>query len=53
MSQPGAVAAGPFEHPDAQSRFRVMSNAEELERALDFSWEKWTVFLHPDQRQWV
>lgn len=30
-----------------------MSNIEELQRALDFPWEKWTVFLHPEQRQWV
>lgn len=48
-----AVAANPFEHPDAQRRFRVMTNVEELQRALEFSWEKWTVFLHPEQRQWV
>lgn len=43
----------PFEHPDAQRRFRVMANVEELARALEFPWEKWTVFLHPEQRQWV
>ena len=43
----------PFEHPDAQRRFRVMTNVEELERALEFPWEKWTVFLHPEQRQLV
>jgi superfamily I DNA/RNA helicase len=48
-----AAAADPFEHPDAQRRFRVMKNAEELQRALDYPWEKWTVFLHPDQRQWI
>lgn len=47
------VSADPFEHPDAQRRFRVMTNAEELERALDYPWEKWTIFLHPTQRQWV
>ncbi len=47
------VAASPFDHPDAQRRFRVMSNVGELQRALDFPWEKWTVFLHPDQREWV
>ena len=45
--------ADPFAHPDAQRRFRVMSSAEELQRALDFPWDKWTVFLHPEQRQWV
>jgi hypothetical protein len=43
----------PFEHPDAQRRFRVMSNVEELQRALEYPWEKWTVFLHPDQQQVV
>ncbi|MCY4425884.1 MAG: hypothetical protein OXC05_02480 [Halieaceae bacterium] len=31
--------------------FRSVADAEELERALEFSWEKWTVFLHPLQRQ--
>ncbi len=45
--------ADPFDHPDAQSRFRVMTNVEELERALEFPWEKWSVFLHPTQRQLV
>ena len=43
----------PFDHPDAQRRFRVMSDVEELERALDFPWEKWMVFLHPAQQELV
>lgn len=43
----------PFDHPDAQRRFRVMTNVEELQRALDYPWEKWTVFLHPEQRELV
>ena len=47
------VAADPFEHPDAQRRFRLMTNSEELELALDYPWEKWAVFLHPAQRQIV
>jgi superfamily I DNA/RNA helicase/mRNA-degrading endonuclease RelE of RelBE toxin-antitoxin system len=50
---PAQPAANPFDHPDAQRRFRVMTNVEELQRALDFPWEKWTIFLHPEQRQWV
>ena len=33
----------PFDHPDTQRRFRVMTNVEELQRALDFPWDKWTV----------
>ena len=53
MAQPSGAIANPFDHPDAQRRFRVMTNIEELQRALDFPWEKWTVFLHPEQRQWV
>lgn len=50
---PVAGGTDPFTHPDAQRRFRVMNNYEELERALEFPWEKWTVFLHPVQRQLV
>ena len=53
VPEPVLADVSPFEHPDAQRRFRVMTNVEELQRALDFPWEKWTVFLHPEQRQWV
>ena len=49
----GSTDGDPFAHPDAQRRFRVMSNQEELRRALEYPWEKWTVFLHPAQRQVV
>jgi mRNA-degrading endonuclease RelE of RelBE toxin-antitoxin system len=52
---PASAATGidPFEHPDAQRRFRVMTDADELARALDYPWDKWIVFLHPAQRQLV
>lgn len=53
VPRPVVATASPFDHPDAQRRFRVMTNVEELRRALDFPWEKWAVFLHPEQRQWV
>lgn len=43
----------PFQHPDAQRRFRTLSNTEELAKALDYPWERWIVFLHPAQRDWV
>jgi hypothetical protein len=46
-------APDPFTHPDAQRRFRVVTSVEELERALDAPWDKWAVFLHPEQRQLV
>lgn len=53
--RPERIAQGddPFAHPDAQRRFRVMTNVEELKRALEFPWEKWTIFLHPAQRHLV
>jgi superfamily I DNA/RNA helicase/mRNA-degrading endonuclease RelE of RelBE toxin-antitoxin system len=47
------AAVGAFEHPDAQRRFRIVTDVEELERALDFPWEQWIVFLHPAQREIV
>lgn len=53
VAKPAPAGADPFAHPDAERRFRVMSNQEELERALDYPWEKWTVFLHPAQRSLV
>ena len=43
----------PFAHPDAQRRFRLLTDAAELEQALDYPWERWTVFLHPSQRALV
>ncbi len=53
IAKPATTITNPFDHPDAQRRFRVMANVDELQAALDFPWEKWTVFLHPEQRQWV
>ena len=53
VAQAAPAGANPFSHPDAQRRFRVMNNVDELEQALAFPWEKWTTFLHPAQRQWV
>lgn len=53
VAKPTTPDTDPFQHPDAQRLFRVMTNIEELQQALDFPWEKWTVFLHPEQRQWV
>ena len=47
------VVPDPFEHPDAQRRFRVIHDVAELEHALEYPAEKWAVFLHPAQRQVV
>ena len=49
----GAPDDNPFEHPDAQRRFRTIDNRDELERALAYPWDKWAVFLHPEQRSIV
>ena len=43
----------PFDHPDAQRRFRIVENKDELEAALDLSFDKWRIFLHPAQRELV
>jgi len=48
-----AAGVDPFEHPDAQRRFRIMTDRDELARALEYPWDKWTVFLHPAQRRVV
>lgn len=53
LPEPAVKLGNPFDHPDAQRRFRVFSNVEELREALDAPWDKWTIFLHPDQRQLV
>jgi superfamily I DNA/RNA helicase/mRNA-degrading endonuclease RelE of RelBE toxin-antitoxin system len=45
--------ADAFAHPDAQRRFRVMANVEELRQALEYPWERWAIFLHPAQRELV
>jgi hypothetical protein len=40
-----------YAHPDAMRRFRIIENIDELREALEFPWDKWTVFLHPSQRE--
>lgn len=53
VAQPVIAGINPFDHPDAQRRFRVMKDVEELQQALEYPWEKWTIFLHPAQRHLV
>lgn len=50
---PPSASGDPFDHPDAQRRFRTMEDADALARAMDAPWDRWTVFLHPAQRLWV
>ncbi len=51
--QPTTPVKDPFDHPDAKRRFRLLTDAEELRRALDYPWERWTVFLHPEQEETI
>jgi mRNA-degrading endonuclease RelE of RelBE toxin-antitoxin system len=53
IPQPVLAGVTPFTHPDALRRFRVMKDVEELDRAFTFPWDKWTIFLHPSQREFV
>ena len=53
VPQPVPAMVNPFSHPDALRRFRVMNDVEELERAFAYPWDKWTIFLHPAQREWL
>ncbi|KQX98172.1 DNA helicase [Rhodanobacter sp. Root480] len=48
-----SASSAAFAHPDAQRRFRTISDVDELERAFAYPWDKWTIFLHPAQREWV
>lgn len=49
VTRPVAPGTDPFDHPDAKRRFRTMKNVEELELALNYPWEKWTIWPHPAQ----
>ncbi len=54
-NKPTAIPASekPFEHPDAQRRFSLISTPDDLKKALEAPWDKWTVFLHPDQKKLI
>lgn len=45
----------PLATPEAieATRFRMVEHRDELEAALDYPWERWTVFLHPSQRRFA
>ena len=40
-------------HPEVMRHFRIIKNRDELEQAFEAPWEKWIVFLHPEQRRIV
>lgn len=53
LPTPEPVHADPFTHPDTLRRVQPVTNEEELRLALDFPWDKWSIFLHPSQREIV
>lgn len=48
-----APTPDPFAHPDAQRRFRLLTDEADLARALEAPWERWAIFLHPAQQEFV
>ena len=50
--EPAPMGGNPFDHPDAQRRFRTMADFLELERALEYPWDKWTIFLIRPSVNW-
>ena len=50
---PAESSADPFDHPDAQRRFRRIDSRAEMEAALDAPFDAWRIFLHPSQRELV
>jgi hypothetical protein len=50
LAKSAPAPTDPYQHPDALRRIRPIAGHEELEQALAFPWEKWSVFLHPSQR---
>lgn len=53
LPMPQPATADPFDHPDTLRRVQTITSEEELALALDFPWDKWSVFLHPSQREVV
>ena len=45
--------ADPFDHPDSRRRFYAVDDTADVAQALDYPWDRWTVFLHPTQRRIV
>src|SRR3954467_10662469 len=48
--QPGAADGGRAEGGEDH---RLVTDVGELARAFEYPWERWTVFLHPAQRDLV
>lgn len=53
LPTPEPATADPFAHPDTLRRVQAITSEAELRLALDYPWDKWSVFLHPSQRDVV
>jgi mRNA-degrading endonuclease RelE of RelBE toxin-antitoxin system len=53
LTKPTPVTGDPYSHPDTLRRVQPVATEDELRVALDYPWEKWSVFLHPSQREIV
>lgn len=53
LAKPTPVIGDPFAHPDTLRRVQPVASEVELRIALDYPWDKWSVFLHPSQREIV
>lgn len=53
LPKPEPATADPFQHPDTLRRVQTITNEDELRLALEFPWDRWSVFLHPSQRDVV
>ncbi|MEO1969562.1 MAG: 3'-5' exonuclease [Sphingomonadaceae bacterium] len=53
LPTPEPATADPFAHPDTLRRVQTITTEAELRLALDYPWDKWSVFLHPSQRDVV
>lgn len=47
--EPTAPTADPFTHPDTLRRVRTVDSEDALRLALDYPWDRWSIFLHPSQ----
>lgn len=53
LPTPEVATADPFAHPDTLRRVQTITSEAELRLALEYPWDKWSVFLHPSQREIV
>lgn len=53
LTKPVPITGDPYAHPDTLRRVQPVATEDELRIALDYPWEKWSVFLHPSQREIV